>query len=86
MTNGPQTSIPAWDTLETFARAQVQGFIQQLLEDEVDELLRRRKSERRAALDAPRGSRNGHGKPRRLALMKGTIRVRRPLTRLQPRL
>jgi transposase-like protein len=59
----------------------VQRFIQQLLEDEVDELLGRRKSERRAALDAPQGSRNGHGKPRRLALMNGTIRVRRPRVR-----
>jgi len=81
MTNVPETSSPAWDTLEAFARAQVQGFIQQLLEDEVDELLGRRKSERRAALGAPRGSRNGHGKPRRLALMNGTIRVRRPRVR-----
>jgi len=81
MTNVPETSSPAWDTLEAFARAQVQGFIQQLLEEEVDELLGRRKSERRAALDAPRGSRNGHGKPRRLALMNGTIRVRRPRVR-----
>lgn len=81
MTNVPETSSPVWDTLETFARAQVQGFIQQLLEDEVDELLGRRKSERRAALDAPSGSRNGHGKPRKLALMNGTISVRRPRVR-----
>ena len=81
MTKVPETSSPAWDTLEAFARAQVQGFIQQLLEDEVDELLGRRKSERRAALDALPGSRNGHGKPRRLALMNGTIRVRRPRVR-----
>src|SRR3970040_1487274 len=81
MTNVPERSSPAWDTLEAFARAPGQGFIQQLLEDEVDELLGRRKSERRAALDAPRGSRNGHGKPRRLALMNGTIAVRRPRVR-----
>lgn len=74
-------SSPTWDTLETFARTQVQGFIQQLLEDEVDELLGRRKSERRAALDALPGSRNGHGKPRKLALMNGTISVRRPRVR-----
>ena len=33
ITNGLETSSPAWDTLEAFARAQVQGFIQQLLED-----------------------------------------------------
>jgi len=73
--------MPAWETLETFARAQVQGFIQQLLEDEVAELLGRRKSERRAAVDAPSGSRHGHGKPRQLALMNGTITVRRPRVR-----
>ena len=41
-------SRPAWDTLETIARTQVQGFIQQLLEDEVTELLGRAKSARRA--------------------------------------
>ena len=73
--------MPAWETLETFARAQVQRFIQQLLEDEVAALLGRRKSERRAAVDAPAGSRHGHGKPRRLALMNGTISVQRPRVR-----
>lgn len=73
-------STPAWDTLETFARMHVQGFIQQLLEDEVTELLGRGKSERRGTLDAP-GSRNGHGKPRQLALMNGTVTVRRPRVR-----
>jgi hypothetical protein len=29
MIAGEAASRPAWDTLETFARAQVQGFIQQ---------------------------------------------------------
>ena len=28
-------SRPTWDTLEPFARTHIQGFIQQLLEDEV---------------------------------------------------
>lgn len=37
MTNVPETSSPAWATLKAFARAQVQGFIQPLLEDQVDE-------------------------------------------------
>lgn len=81
MIAGEAASMPAWETLETFARAQVQGFIQQLLEDEVAELLGRARSERRAALDTPVGSRNGHGKPRQLALMNGTITVRRPRVR-----
>lgn len=77
----PATSSATWETLETFARAQVQDFIQQLLEDEVTELLGRQKSVRRAAVDAPTGARNGHGKPRKLALMNGTITVRRPRVR-----
>jgi len=33
------------------------------------------------AVDVPRGSRNGHGLPRTLALMIGTFTVRRPLAR-----
>ena len=81
MMAGNAASRPAWDTLETFARGKVQEFVQQLLEDEVTELLGREKSERRAAVDEPIGSRNGHGKPRRLALMNGTISVRRPRVR-----
>ncbi len=39
------------------------------------------KSERRAAVDAPPGYRNGYGKPRRLAMSSGTIEVRRPRVR-----
>ena len=74
-------SRPAWDTLETFARTPVQAFIQQLLEDEVTALLGRPKSARRTPLDAPVGARNGHGKPRHLALMNGTMTVRRPRVR-----
>lgn len=81
MIAGAAASRPVWDTLETFARGKVQEFIQQLLKDEVTELLGREKSERRAAVDGPIGSRNGHGKPRRLALMNGTISVRRPRVR-----
>jgi transposase-like protein len=81
MPKEPAPSSPAWDTLETFARTQVQGFIQQLLEDEVTELLGRSKSARRASVAAALGARNGHGKPRQLALMNGTITVRRPRVR-----
>ena len=77
----PAASRATWETLETFARGQVQAFIQQLLEDEVTELLGRPKSVRRAVVDAPPGARNGHGKPRRLALMNGTVTVRRPRVR-----
>src|SRR5260370_42600141 len=39
------------------------------------------KSERRAAVDAPAGYRNGHGKTRRLSMMTGTIELKRPRVR-----
>ncbi len=74
-------STPTWETLESFARSQVQRFVQVLLEEEITALLGRTRSQRRAAVDAPTGSRNGHGKPRRLAMQTGTIVVRRPRVR-----
>lgn len=73
-------SSPTWPTLETFVRSQVQACLQQVLEEEVDALLGREKSVRRGA-DLSPGSRNGHGKPRQLALMNGTITVQRPRVR-----
>lgn len=81
MSRDAATSSATWETLDGFVRHQVQHFIQQLLEDEVTELLGRPKSARRGAMDAPVGVRNGHGKPRRLALMNGTITVQRPRVR-----
>lgn len=74
-------SSDLWERLEEFARDHVQRFLQALLEEEVTALLGRKKSARRAALDAPPGSRNGHGTPRKLALTCGTITVRRPRVR-----
>jgi len=70
-----------WGALEEFARVRIQGWIQDLLEEEVTELLGRRKSQRRAAVDAPAGYRNGRGKKRRLSMMAGTMEVRRPRVR-----
>jgi len=77
----PATSSATWDMLESFARKHVQGFIQPLLEEEVTELLGRPKSTRRGTMDVLAGARNGHGKMRNLALMTGTIVVRRPWVR-----
>lgn len=74
---GSRTTLPTYEMLEPFARAKVQEFIQQILEEEVTDLLGRRKSERRAAVDAPPGYRNGPGKPRRLSLTNGTITIHR---------
>src|SRR3972149_233379 len=48
-----------WGALEEFARVRIQGWIQDLLEEEVTELLGRRKSQRRAAGDGPGGGVRG---------------------------
>jgi putative transposase len=80
-TTESQTSRVAWDDLEEWVRSKVQELIQSLLEEEVTELLGRKKSDRRQAVDRPPVYRNGHGKPRRLTLGYGTITVRRPRVR-----
>ena len=59
-------SRPTWETLEEWVREHVQAFIQRLLEDELTDCGGRENSQRRAAVDAPAGYRNGYGKPRRL--------------------
>lgn len=75
------TPAPTWESLEAFARSKIQQFIQSLLEEEVSALLGRARSERRAAVDAPAGYRNGYGKERRLSMQGGTITLRRPRVR-----
>ena len=70
-----------WASLEGWVRQRVQGYVQDLLQEEVTELLGRGKSQRRPAVDALPGSRNGLGKPRKLTLACGTITVRRPRVR-----
>lgn len=76
-----ESTAPVWESLEGLVREKAQEFIQEILEEEVTELLGRRKSERRAAVDASPGYRNGHGKPRRLAMSSGTITIQRPRVR-----
>jgi len=80
-TTGSQTSKIVWDNLEEWVRRKVQEFIQSLLEEEITELLGRKKSERRKAVDSPAAYRNGHGKARRLTLGCGTVTVYRPRVR-----
>ena len=70
-----------WETLEEWVREQVQGYIQDVLEEEVSGFLGRQRSERRLAVDAPSGYRNGYGKPRKVTLSCGTVTVRRPRVR-----
>jgi putative transposase len=80
-TSGSQTSRIVWDNLEEWVRREVQEFIQSLLEEEITELLGRKKSERRKAVDSPQVYRNGHGKVRKLTLGCGTVTVYRPRVR-----
>ena len=53
----------------------------QLTEEEVTAFLGRSKSERIKGIDMPKAYRNGYGKERNLALMSGTITIRRPRLR-----
>ena len=77
---GP-ASRPEWEHLEEWLRGQMQGLIQELLEQEVTEFLGRTRSVRRSESDNDAGYRNGYAPPRRLTLSSGTIRVRRPRIR-----
>ena len=79
-----ESSEVCYETLEPWARLKVQEFVQQILEEEVAALLGREKHARRekaVPVDAPAGSRNGYGKPRRFSMMNGTITVQRPRVR-----
>ena len=49
------SSEEVWDRLEELVREQAQAFMQRILEEEVTELLGRRKSERRAEVDGASG-------------------------------
>jgi len=69
-----------FEQLEEWVRGRIQFCVQEVLEDEVRQLLRRRKNERRRALDVPAGYSNGFGKERRLSLSCGTIKLLNKLT------
>ena len=77
---GP-ASRPEWEHLEEWLRGQMQGLIQELLEQEVTEFLGRARPVRRSESDNDAGYRNGYAPSRRLTLSSGTIRVRRPRVR-----
>jgi putative transposase len=74
-------SSQMWERVEVFVRAQVQRFMQALLDEEITALFGRAQSARRGSVDAPMGLRHGYGKPRRLSFTRGTITVRRPRVR-----
>ena len=72
----PSTAV-CYETLESFARLEIQRWLQSLLEAEVTEFLGRGRHER----GAQSGYRNGYGKPRRVGLTAGTVTVKRPRVR-----
>jgi len=79
---GPEsTTPPTYENLEGWVREHVQVLIQRVLEEEVTELLGRERSERIEGVDAPRGYRNGYGKPRNLTTSMGTVTIQRPRVR-----
>lgn len=80
-TEGRFGSRTIWQELEAMARGRIQEFLVELLKEEVTVLIGRQKSERRGAVDAPAVYRNGYGKSRKLAMVGGTIEVRRPRVR-----
>ncbi len=75
------SSRVAWESLEKWARLEIQDWVQELMVAEVTELLGREKSERRKPVDTTAGYRNGYGKPRKLTMSVGTVTVRRPRVR-----
>jgi transposase-like protein len=72
-------SSPVWEDLQEWIRGQVQGLVQQALEDEVTEALGRLKSQRSGEAGGP--YRNGFGRPRRLTTTVGTVELERPRVR-----
>src|ERR1051326_2285900 len=72
-TREESTSINPYEALESWARANVQVFIQHLLEQEGEEFIGRAKSERHAGSGQPI-YRNGHGKTRNFGMVGGRFR------------
>jgi transposase-like protein len=81
ITRETSSSRVAWESLESWARGEIENWLQDLMYEEVTELLGREKSERRKPVDSHVGYRNGFGKPRRLTMSIGTVTVRRPRVR-----
>jgi transposase-like protein len=81
ITEAAQPSRATYEVLEEMVRLKMQGYIQDILEDEVEVFLRRKKSERQTQIDGTQGYWNGHGKSKKFSLMGGTITVRRPRVR-----
>ena len=81
ITGTVRQSRATYEALEGIVRMKVQDFIQEIVEEEITAFLGREKSERIAGIDKPKAYRNGYGKPRKFAMMSGTIALQRPRLR-----
>ena len=78
--------IPRIDTDDAnlfhgWIRDEIEVRIQSIAEEEVTQFLGRGWYERKGVVDAAPGYRNGYGKPRRLSICCGTIKIKRPRVR-----
>jgi transposase-like protein len=81
ITETVKPSRGTYEVLEEMVRLKAQEYIQEILEDELEVFLGRKKSERTKVIDGTHGYRNGHGKAKKFSMMNGTITVRRPRVR-----
>ncbi|MDQ7786258.1 MAG: IS256 family transposase [Thermodesulfovibrionales bacterium] len=81
ITETAKPSRATYEVLEEMVRLKVQEYIQDILEEEVETFLGRKKSERLTMVDGTPGYWSGHGKPKKFSVMNGTITVRRPRVR-----
>jgi putative transposase len=81
ITGTVKPSRATYEVLEEMVRLKVQEYIQDILEEEVESFLGRKKSERNTMVDGTLGYWNGHGKSKKFSVMNGTISVRRPRVR-----
>ena len=81
ITETVKPSRATYEVLEEMVRLKVQEYIQDILEEEVEAFLGRKKSERIKKIDGASGYRNGHGTPKKFTVMNGTISVQRPRVR-----
>ncbi|MBI5307083.1 MAG: IS256 family transposase [Planctomycetes bacterium] len=81
ITGTVEPSRATYEVLEEMVRLKAQEFIQDILEEEVEAFLGRKKFERARMVDGTPGYRNGSGKPKKFTLMNGTITVQRPRVR-----
>jgi putative transposase len=81
ITGTGRPSSTTYEVLEEMVRLKVQEYIQEILEDEVETFLGRKKSERIKPVDGTQGYRNGYGRKKKFTVMNGTITVHRPRVR-----